>query len=175
MRRIAAACAALSLLTLPGCFYPQPHTERRAASSQPERYASDAELAQNALLCFVNAISTKNTDVYLRFTDIEFLSEASGGDTEKLMEELTNEGWSQYYDTEGLEKIPKGRHIEDIQDKLSILKGSASYPEIDLSRITDAYSFSIDGQGVVYVLKIDGEWKTDLALVNIAEMMSYDQ
>lgn len=175
MRRIAAACAVLSLLTLTGCFVSRPRTQQyRESAVQEDRFTSDEQLARNAYISLVNSVDKKDLDNFIRFSDLQFLTEASGGDTEKTKEDMEKEDWTIFFDTGNVDSIGNGIQVKDLKEKLSYLEGSESYPYIDLSRVTDAYRFDSETAGQIYVVRIDGEWKVDLALFNVAEMWKND-
>ena len=176
MRRIAAACAALAILSLTGCFtsferleQPGPSAIREMEKDSPERFA------KFACISLINAVDKKDLDNFLRFSDMEYLAEAAGNDPEQTKAEMEKTDWSVLFSTDLVESVGNGVYVNDIQDRLSYLKGSEEYPAIDLDRITGAYRYELPGSGQVYVLCIDGEWKVDLALVNVAERIQNEQ
>ena len=172
MRRMAAVCAACMLLALTGCTSDVKMEPPVYQSAVPaERESSDGQLAQSVLISFINSVDRKDLDNFFRFSDMGFLCEASGGNTEELKAGMEKEDWAVLYDTGLVDNVKQGICVTGIQDVLSVLKDSTIYPDIDLSRITGAYRFDFDETNETYVLCIDGEWKVDIALVNVAEMV----
>lgn len=170
LRRCTAVCACLALLTLSGCNYVFPEDKPETGYAGEEVSDSSEKLARTTLIGFINSVDNRDIDNFFRFSDMGFLCEVSGTDAEETKAGMEKEEWYLLYDTGLVENVKAGVYVTGIQDMLADLKGSSVYPDIDISRITEAYRYSVgDNTNDTYVLKIDGEWRTDLALVNVAE------